>query len=119
MLIKKYISFFSFCVGILLIGIILSVSTETEMYSVALFFSFFLLVAAIGAVYLSYLYWFQGTKARKNLTTSIEQLANRNFIFRYPKYDPAFMFWFIRLTIPLVAIFVSGLFLLIVVSAFL
>lgn len=84
------------------------------------YFLIFLLVAAIGAIYLSYFYWFQGVKARKILTTSIEQLANQNSIFRFhKKYDPVFMFWFIWLTIPFVAIFVSGLFFLMVVSAFL
>lgn len=125
-LIKRYISFFAFCAGILLIGVVLSIPMKVEVHSVgekppflfALFFSILLLASAIGSIYLSYLYWFQGIKARKNLAITIEQLAVRSFIFRLPIYNPAFLFWFIRFTIPVVAILVSGLFLLTVFSAF-
>jgi hypothetical protein len=125
-LIKRYVFFFGICAGILLIGVVLSIPVKLEVHSVgekppflfALFFSILLLVSAIGATYVSYLYWFQGVKTRKNLTMTIEQLANRYFIFRLPIYNPAFLFWFIRLTIPALAILVSGLFLLTVFSAF-
>lgn len=107
-------------------GVVLSIPMNVEIHSIgekppflfALFFSILLLVSAMGAIYLSYLYWFQGIKARKNLTTAIEQLAIRSFIFRLPIYNPSFLFWFIRFTIPVVAILVSGLFLLTVFSAF-
>ena len=124
--IKRYVSFFTFCVGILLIGVVLSVPIKVEVHSgggkppflFALFFSILLLVSAIGAIYISYLSWFQGAKARANLTTTMEQLANRFIFFRLPIYNPTFLFWFIRLTIPVVAILVSGLFLLTVFSAF-
>src|SRR5437773_6442371 len=109
-LIKRYVSFFAFCAGTLLIGVVLSVSMKVEVHSVgekppflfALFFSMLLLVSAIGATYLSYLSWFQEAKARINLTTTIERLANRFIFFRLPIYNPTFLFWCIRLTIPVV-----------------
>jgi hypothetical protein len=125
-LLKRYVAFLVFCTFILLTGVVLSVLMRVEVHSVgekppflfALLFSVLLLAAAMGAIYLSYIYWFQGVKARQKLTTSIEQLADRFFIFRLPIYNPAFLFWFIRLTVPVAAIMLSGLFLLVLFSAF-
>ena len=110
----------------LLVGLVFSVPIKVAVHSVgekppflfALLFSALLLTAAFGAVYLSYLYWFQGVKARKNLATSMERLANRSFIFRLPIYNPAFLFWFIRLTVPVTAFILFGLFILVLFSAF-
>jgi hypothetical protein len=124
--VKRYVSFFAFCVIILLIGILFSIPAKVEIHSVgekppflfALVFSISLFATAIGMTYASYLYWFHGTKARANLETSIERLAKRFFIFRLPIYHPAFLFWFIRLTAPFVALMLFGLFLLVVFSAF-
>ena len=125
-LVKRYVSFFAFCAVILLIGVFLSVPIKVEVHSVgekppflfALFFTISLLATAIGAAYLSYLYWFQGIKARTNLEATIERLANRFFIFRLPIYNPTFLFWFIRLTIPVAALLLLWLFLLVMFSAF-
>jgi phosphoglycerol transferase MdoB-like AlkP superfamily enzyme len=71
-LVKRYVSFFAFCVIILLIGVIASIPIKVEVHSVgekppflfALLFSVLSLATAIGAAYLSYLYWFQGEKTR-------------------------------------------------------
>jgi NADH:ubiquinone oxidoreductase subunit 6 (subunit J) len=60
-LIKRYVFFFAFCVGILLIGVVFSIPMKVEVHSIgekppflfALFFSFLLLACAIGAIYLS------------------------------------------------------------------
>ena len=125
-LVKRYISFFAFCVFILIIGDALSVPIKVEVRSVgdkppflfALFFSVILLASAIGGFYGSYLYWFQETKSRANLQTSMERLAQRSFLFRLPIYNPKFLFWYIRLTLPMLALFLLGLFLLVVSSAF-
>jgi hypothetical protein len=125
-LLKRYVAFFVFCIAMLLICVVLSVRAKVEVHSVgekppflfALLFSVLLLAVAIGAVYLSYLSWFQSVKARKNLVTSMERLANRSFIFRLPIYNPAFLFWFIRFTVPVVALILFGLFLLVLFSAF-
>ena len=125
-LVKRYVSFFAFCAVILLIGVFLSVPIKVEVHSVgekppflfALFFTISLLATAIGGPYLSYLYWFQGIKARTNLEATIERLANRFFIFRLPIYNPTFLFWFIRLTIPVAALLLLWLFLLVMFSAF-
>jgi hypothetical protein len=125
-LFKRYVSFFAFCIAALLIGFVFSVPVKVDVHSVgekppflfALFLAIFLLAMAIGATYLSYLSWFQGAKARTNLTASIEQFANRFVIFRLPIYNPAFLFWFIRVFIPIVALLLFGLFLLVVFSAF-
>jgi len=125
-LIKRYVSFFAFCAVILLIGVVLSVPIKVEVHSVgekppflfALFFAISLLATAIGAAYLSYLYWFQGVKVRTNLEATIEKLANRFFIFRLPIYNPTFLFWFIRAFVPITALMLLGLFLLVLFSAF-
>jgi len=125
-LVKRYVSFFTLCVVILLIGVAFSVPIKVEVHSVgekppflfALFFSVILLASAIGGFYGSYLYWFQGTKSRANLNSSIERLANRSFLFRLPIYNPKFLFWYIRLTLPILALFLFGLFLLVSLSAF-
>jgi len=125
-LIKRYVSFFAFCVGILLIGVVLSTPMKVEVHSVgekppflfALFFSILLLVSAIGATYISYLAWFQGEKARINLTTTIEKLVHRFIFFRLPIYNPIFLFWLIRLVTPVVAFLLFGVFLLVIFSAF-
>ena len=125
-LVKRYVSFFVFCVIVLLVGVVFSVPIKVEVHSVgeklpflfALLISVSLLAMSIGAAYLSYLYWFQGEKARTNLATSIEQLANRFVIFRLPIYNPIFLFWFIRFTIPVASLILFGLFLLVVFSAF-
>ncbi len=125
-LLKRYAAFFVLCTVILLAGVVFSIPIKVNVHSVgekppflfALLFSIMLLAIAIGGVYLSYLYWFQVIKARKNLTTSMEQLANRSFIFRLPIYNPKFLFWFIRLTAPLATFLAFGLFLLTVFSAF-
>jgi hypothetical protein len=111
---------------ILLIGVIVSVPIKVEVHSVgekppflfAVLFSVSLLATSIGAAYLSYLFWFQGEKARKNLTTSLDQLTNRFFIFRLPIYNPTFLFWFMRLTLPVTALMLFGLFLLVLFRAF-
>lgn len=125
-LVKRYVSFFAFCVIILLIGVIASVPIKLEVHSVgvkppflfAILFSVSLQATSVGAAYLSYLVWFQGQKTRKDLTTSIDQLANRFFIFRLPIYNPTFLFWFMRLTLPVTALMLFGLFLLVLFSAF-
>jgi hypothetical protein len=125
-LFKRYVSFFAFCVIILLIGAIVSVPIKVEVHSIgekppflfAVLFSVLLLTTLIGEAYLSYLFWFQGEKARTNLTTSIDQLANRFFIFRLPIYNPTFLFWFMRLTLPVTALMLFGLFRLVLLSAF-
>jgi hypothetical protein len=125
-LIKRYVSFFAVCAGILLIGVVLSIPMKVEVHSVgekppflfALFFLVVSLASAIGGFYVSYLYWFQETKSRTNLKTLTDRLANRFFLFRLPIYNPKFLFWYIRLTFPILALFLSGLFLLVLFSAF-
>jgi len=89
-LVKRYVSFFAFCVIILLIGIVASVPIKVEVHSVgekphfifALLFSAMLLATAIGMAYSTYLGWFQEAKARSNVKYSMEKLASRSFIFR-------------------------------------
>jgi hypothetical protein len=125
-LVKRYILVFTLCVIILLIGVIASVPIKVEVHSVgekppflfALLFSVSLLAMSIGAVYLSYLSWFQGEMARTNLTKAIEQLVNSFVIFRLPIYNPTFLFWFIRFTVPVAALMLFGLFLLVVFTEF-
>ncbi len=125
-LIKRYVSCFAFCAVILLISVVFSIPIKIEVHSVgekppflfALFFAISLLATAIGATYLSYLYWFQGIKARTNLEATIERLAKRFFIFRLPIYNPTFLFWFIRVFVPITALILFGLFLLVLFSAF-
>jgi hypothetical protein len=125
-MVKRYISFFAFCVVLLLIGIALSISGEIEVNSVgekppfvfALFFLVTSLTSTIGLFYVSYLYWFQETKARANLKTLIDRMAKGSFLFRLPLYNHQFLFWYIRLTFPILAIFLLGLFLLVLFSAF-
>src|SRR5215217_6118637 len=122
---RRYVTFLIFCMIMLLVGLVFSVPIKVAVHSVgekppflfALLFSALLLTAAFGAVYWSYLYWFQGVKARENLATSMERLANRSFIFRLPIYNPAFLFWFIRFTVPVTAFMLFGLFLLVLFSA--
>src|SRR5687767_1910840 len=111
-MVKRYISFFTFCVFLLLIGVALSIPVKVEVNSVGekppFVFAFLLSVAslasAIGGFYVSYLYWFQEEKARANLKTSIEKLANRSVLFRLPIYHPKFLFWYIRLIFPILAL---------------
>jgi hypothetical protein len=125
-LVKRYVPFFVLCVIILLIGVIVSFPIKVEIHSVnekppllfAVIFSVSLLAAAIGATYLSCLFWFQGEKARNNLTTSINRLAKRFFIFRLPIYKPTFLFWFMRFNLPFTALLLFGFFLLVLFSAF-
>jgi len=125
-MVKRYISFFAICVGILLIGVIFSVPVRVEIHSVgekppflfALLLSITLLATAMAGFYISYLYWFQETKSRANLKTSIEKLANRSFLFRLSIYNPTFLFWYIRFASPIIAFMLFGLFLLVFFSAF-
>src|SRR6185436_1361128 len=119
-MVKRYISFFAICVVILLIGVIFSVPVRVEIHSVgekppflfALLLSITLLATAMAGFYISYLYWFQETKSRANLKTSIEKLANRSFLFRLSIYNPTFLFWYIRFASPIIAFMLFGLFLL-------
>lgn len=123
--VKRYVSFFAFCVIILLIGVIASVSIKVEVHSVggkppfifALLFSAILLASAIGFAYSTYLGWFQA-KTRSNVKLSIEEMRKRFFIYRLPIYNPTFIFWFIRIISPIAAIILFGLFLLVLFSAF-
>jgi hypothetical protein len=125
-MVKRYFSFFTFCVVLLLIGVALSIPAKLEINSVgekppfvfAFLFSVTLLASATGGFYFSYLYWFQEEKSRANLKTSIEKLANRSVLFRLPIYNPKFLFWYIRLTFPILALFLFVLFLLVLFSAF-
>jgi tryptophan-rich sensory protein len=90
-LVKRYVSFFAFCVVILLIGVIFSVPIKVEVHSVdekppfifALLFSIMLLATAIGMAYSTYLGWFQEAKARSNVKRTIEELAKRFLFFVY------------------------------------
>lgn len=125
-MVKRYISFFTFCAFLLLIGIVFSIPFKVEVNSVgekppfvfALLFSAILLASVIGGFYISYLYWFQEEKARASLKISIEKLADRSVLFRLPIYNPKFLFWYIRLTFPILALFLLALFLLVLLSAF-
>jgi len=125
-LIKRYISFFAFCLVLLLIAIITSDPIKVEVHSVggkpyflfALLFSTLLLGSTIGMAYSTYLGWFQEAKARSNVKYSMEKLANRFFIFRLPIYNPTFIFWFIRIISPIATLLFFCLFLLVVFSAF-
>lgn len=125
-LVKRYVSFFTFCVVILLIGVIFGLPIEVEVHSVgekppfliALLLSITLLIAAIAGFYTSYLSWFRETKTRANLITSMKKLANRFVLFRLPIYNPTFLFWYIRFITPIVAFLLLGLFLLVLFSMF-
>ena len=124
-LVKRYVSFFAFCVIILLIGVIASVPIKIEVHSVggkppfifALLFSVILLASAIGFSYSTYLGWFQAN-ARSNVEHTIEEMRKRFFIYRLPIYNPTFIFWFIRVISPVAAVILFGLFLLVLFSAF-
>ena len=125
-LVKRYVSFFAFCVLILLIGVIFSVPIKVEVHSVggkppfifALLFSAILLAAVIGMAYSTYLSWFQEAKTRSNVKHSIEEMKKRFLIYRLPIYNPTFIFWFIRIISPIAVILLFGLFLLVLFSAF-
>ncbi len=125
-LVKRNVSFFAFCVLILLIAVIFSVPIKVEVHSFggkppfifALLFSAMLLAAAIGMAYSTYLGWFQEAKARSNVKHVIADMAKRFFIFRLPIYNPTFIFWFIRIISPIAAIMLFGFFLLVLFSAF-
>ncbi len=125
-LVKRYVFYTGFCIVILLSGIIFSVPIKIEVNSVgvkppflfALFFSILLSTSAIGTAYISYMSWFQGTKIHNNLKISIEYLANRFFIFRLPIYNPTLLFWYIRITSPVVAFLLLILLFVLLKSAF-
>ena len=125
-MVKRYISFIVFCVPILLILVIFSIPAKVEIRSVgqkppflfALFLSIILLALAIIGFYGSYLCWFQGKKSRANIKTSIEKLANRFVLFRLPIYNPTFLFWYIRITFPIIALLLLGFFFLVLFTAF-
>lgn len=125
-LLKRYISFFAFCLIILLIGVIASIPIKMEVHSVgekpSFVFSFLVsamsLAAAVVSSYSTYMCWFQADKARLNIKHSIEELAKQYFIYRLPLYNPTFIFWFIRIISPIIAILLFGLFLLMLLSGF-
>ena len=126
-MVKRYISFIALCVVILLIAVVLSMPVKVEVHSVgekppflfALLLLITLLVTAVLATYASYFAWFKEIKARSNIKNTIEQLANRYGYFRFLVItNVTFLFWFIRFTSPISALFSFGLFLLILFSAF-
>ncbi len=124
--IKRNASFFALCVLVVLILVILTVPIKLEVNSVggkppflfALLFSALSLVATIGMAYSTYLAWFQEARARSNVKRTVEQLAKRFPIFRLPMWNPALVFWYLRIISPIASIILLGFFLLALLSAF-
>ena len=127
-LIKRYIAFFTFCIVLILIGVFASIPIEINVtinsvgekppFLLAFLFSTSLLSLSVGMGYSAYQYWFEEEKARANVKKSIERLSNHSFIFQLPIYNPTFLFWFLRVTTPVAALMLFGIFLLVAFSAF-